>query len=202
MLLDPLAEAECQFFAHSDDMNFASMSFKDQMRYDLCGPNPPSTECMTALYLLNDTPFIRKLISMQLTPVAGAGMFDVAGISQDPSHQFYQKVKAAFDYANNIRISAGFPSTSWPLPYTPPPPQPKKPTSIRFPRRHRPPKSSRRLLWNGTVGEIKEAYRLFYRFSREGMIPFSVGANGEPERRLHTFDPRAGEVLFQLQESK
>ncbi len=110
------------------------------------------------------------------------GRSTIAGISREPYHPLYPKVRMAFNWAQKRRKLAGFSPDPWPM-------------SFDLPVRR-----DRRLTWNPILEEIKEAWRMYYRFIREGFCPFSVDSQGEPLIPVDSFDPQAGEMIFRVQE--
>jgi hypothetical protein len=157
------------------------MMFPDEIEAELSGPDPPDTLTITVLALMMDTDLMVYSLKAR-NPLSRR--LDVPRISNQPQHPLYEKMKHAFEWARGMRVKHGFPADPWPIPVS---------SEV-----YEPPTTPRRILWDRELPEIKEAHRLFHRFSREGMIPYSVGSNGEPVRRIHTFDPRAGEILFQV----
>lgn len=155
-------------------------SFTRDIDEELRSPQPPSTEAIIELYLMMDTEFMVGLFRSHSGYLGAAGYQGGRGlalISRDSFHPLYYKVKRAFDFAQERRKLAGFPPDPWP---------------IEIERSH----ARRRLVWEPTSPEIKEAWRLFHRFVREGYHPYSVDRQGNPSTLVSVFDPHAGELVF------
>lgn len=153
--------------------------FRRDMDAELRSAYPPSLPQIVGLYLMLDTKFMVALLSQQLPlPPRNNAHLSIASISQDSSHSLHSNVKFAFEWAQNRRTSAGFPPDPWPMVFDLP---------IR---------RDRRLTWEPTIREIKEAWKMYHRFVREGFRPFSVNSEGDPLVLVTSFDPRAGEIMF------
>lgn len=152
--------------------------FTEDIDKQLRGPYPPLSNMILSLYLMRDTEFVMAVID----PSHGfRGHRSIVGISRDAHHSLYHKVRRAFDFAQDRRKKAGFAPDSWPL---------------RFADYVRPDLIDRRLTWEPIAEEVKEAWRLYHRFLREGFRPFSVDSEGEPLALMKSFNPRAGEMMF------
>ena len=55
----------------------------------------------------------------------------------------------------------------------------------------------KRLVWNRlSMGDIREAHRMFDQFVSEGLAPYRVGGDGKQGESMKGFDPTAEEVIF------
>ncbi|KKL92319.1 hypothetical protein LCGC14_1885850 [marine sediment metagenome] len=153
-------------------------SFARDIDNELQSLNPPCGEMITTLYLMMDTDF---MVAMLRRNRGFRGWPSIAGVSHDPYHPLYAKVKRAFDWTQERRRKAGFPPDPWPIRFS-------------LPDRSK----DRRLTWEPIMGEIREAWKLYHRFVREGFRPFSVDSQGEPLIPVHSFDPHAGEIMFRV----
>lgn len=107
------------------------------------------------------------------------GLPSIAAISHEPFHPLYSKVKRAFEFAQQRRSLAGLSPDPWPMSFEV--------------DRHR---QDRRLVWEPNMAEIREAWKMYHRFVREGFRPFAVDSQGDPLLPVSSFDPQAGEILF------
>lgn len=155
--------------------------FTREMNDELRGPNPPSSETITTLYLLIDTEF---MISLLRKNAGFCGQPSITGISHDPYHPLYAAVKRAFDWAQDRLKLAGFAPDQWPMRFALPPQR-----------------DSRRLIWEPIMEEILAAWKMYHRLLREGFRPFSVDSQGDPLLPVDSFDPQAGELMFRVRES-
>jgi len=152
--------------------------FTGDIDKQLRSPHPPPCKIIVSLYLLRDREFILAV----LDPSHGfRGHRSIVGISRDVHHPLYYKVRQAYEFAQDRRKRAGFKPDPWPL---------------QFADYARPDLIDRRLMWEPVAEEIKEAWRLYHRFLREGYRPFSVDSEGEPLALTKSFNPRAGEMMF------
>lgn len=149
--------------------------FTRDIDVELRSPNPPPGEMVATLYLLMDNDFMVEMLKSR-----GTRMGTVAGISHDPYHPLYSKVRRAFDWAQKRRKLAGFQPDPWPMRFV------------------LPVLKDRRLTWSPVMEEIKDACRMYRRFIREGFRPFSVDSQGEPTIPVSSFDPQAGELIFRV----
>lgn len=147
--------------------------FTRDMDAELRSAYPPSGETIISLYLMLDTEFILTTLAVPPSRMH----FSIAAISQTPHNSLYPKVKAAFEWAQERRKLAGFLPDPWPM---------------DLPIRRR----DRRLTWEPILKEIKEAWKMYHRFVREGFRPFSVDSKGDLLVPVTSFDPRAGEIMF------
>jgi len=125
-----------------------------------------------------DTDFMTTFLRPHRRGLPFIGLRSIAGISHDPFHPLYRKVKRAFDYSQTRRKLAGFPPDPWPM---------------RF---EAPELKDRRLVWNLVAAEIKDAWKMYHRFVREGFRPFSVDSQGDPLIPVNCFNPKSGELFF------
>ncbi len=142
---------------------------------ELRSPTPPPSEMIVTLYLMLDSEFMVSLLKRNS---GFRGPPSIAGISHDPYHPLYAKVVVAFAWAQKRRKLAGFSPDPWPMVFELP---------VRI---------DRRLVWEPRIEEIKEAWKMYHRFIREGFRPFSVDSQGEPLLPVSSFDPQAGEIMF------
>lgn len=153
--------------------------FTREIDLELRSDHPPSGEMIVCLYLTCDTEFMVDLLkrNRHYRSRRGTPRDTIVAVSHDPNHPLYNKVKLAFDYAQKRRQLAGFPADAWPMQYEPP-------------------VTTRRLLWEPVSEDIREAWRLFHRFIREGFKPFSVDSEGNPLLPVTSFEPQCGELFF------
>lgn len=151
-----------------DPMDWFTRDIDEELR----SPYPPPCEIIVTLYLLLNLEFMAPLLKRGFR-----GHPSIAGISHDPYHPLHAKVQMAFDWAQKRRKLAGFPPDPWPM-------------RFELPRR------DRRLVWNPEMREIKEAFRMYHRYIREGFRPFSVDSQGAPLVPVSSFNPKAGEIMF------
>lgn len=159
----------------ADDRFYGMDWFARDIDEELQSAYPPSGEVIVNLLLMLDTKFMLALLpSLPLT--RNNANLSIAAISRDPNHSLHSNVKIAFEWAQNRRKLAGFPPDPWPM-------------ALDLP--------IRRLTWEPTIKkEIKEAWKMYHRFVREGFQPFSVNSEGDSLVLTTSFDPRAGEILF------
>lgn len=146
--------------------------FTRDIDIELRSPTPPPNEMIVTLYLLLDMDFMIAMMKRR-----GARHGTIAGISHDPYHPLHAQVKRAFDWAQKRRKLAGFGPDPWPMKFELP-------------------VKDRRLVWKPVIEEIKEAFKMYRRYIREGFRPFSVDSQGDPLIPVSSFNPRAGEIMF------
>lgn len=154
-----------------DPMDWFTRDIDSELR----SPTPPPSEMIVTLYLMLDTDFMVALLKRNR---GFRSNLSIAGISHEPYHPLYAKVQLAFDWAQKRRKLAGFSHDPWPMQF------------------ESPVRRDRRLVWKPVMEEIKEAYRMYGRYIREGFRPFSVDSQGDPLIPVSSFNPRAGEIMF------
>lgn len=158
--------------------------YKDHFTCDidaeLRSAHPPTTEAIVTLYMMLGTEFMVSLLRRNST---FRGAMTLIRISRDPFHPMYCRVKRAFEFAQERRTLAGFSRDSWPMTFAA--------------SSHNVSRDRRRLVWEPVIQQIKEAWKMYHRFMREGYRPYSVDDQGNALVPVNTFDPRAGELMFQ-----
>lgn len=180
----PIENVKCSFMTRLKVLFHCKGTVELQMDHftrdidnELKSSNPISTDGIVTLYLMMDTEFMTHLIRRNS---GFRGTTSIVAISRDPFHPLYHKVKRAFDFAQERRKLAGFSLDPWPMVF-----------DVSGSR------DCRRLVWEPVVREIKEAWKLYRRFMREGYRPYSVDEQGNALVPVNTFDPHAGELMFQ-----
>ena len=180
--------------------------FTQDIDNELRSPNPPPGEMIVTLYLMMDKDFMMAMLKRRCR--GRPSKVSIAGISRNSRHPLYSHVKQAFYWAQKRLKLAGFRPDPWPMRFVLPVSPPVSPTSLNTPPTvrgggrfsHLRRLKDRRLTWEPTLGEIKEAWRMYRRFIREGFRPFSVDSQGDPLIPVDSFDPQAGEIMFRVQE--
>lgn len=157
--------------------------FTHDIDEELRSSTPPPSGKIVTLYLMLDTDFMTAFLRQNRgrrgrSGLPFIGLRSIAGISHDPYHPLYSQVKRAFDYSQARRKLAGFPPDPWPMQF--------EVAELK----------DRRLVWNLVGAEIKDAWKMYHRFVREGFRPFSVDSQGDPQELVSCFDPQSGELLF------
>ncbi len=166
-------------------------TMEEMIDADLKDKNPPSSGTLVELMLLGDKQYMTAMLRQPLSSRSAGLSMSLAAISHNPTHPFYKRIANAFGYVNSRRKKAGLSLDKWPI-IRVPMPQPIP----NFGRRVANPDF--RLVWSLNRREVCAARGVFKRYVRDGLVPFSVGSDGQASRRITVFDPASCEVLFRV----